>query len=328
MKRRLFLSTFSLAAMFPLLGARAQQKTVPVIGFLSGTSAVLYAPFVTAFREALGQAGFVEGRNVAIEYRWAEGVFDRLPAMAADLAQRHVDVIVTSGSTLAAMAAKQTTDTIPTVFLAGDDPVALGLVKSLSHPGGNRTGISFLVVELNAKRFDLLCELVPRATLMGLLVNPHNRAAADRIVPAVTAAARQKGLRLTVLRAGSEAEIETAFATLGQQHADGLLIGNDAFFNSRREECVALAARHRIPASYESAAAVRAGGLISYGASFAAIYRQLGRYTAKVLGGVKPAELPVTQPTKFKLAINLKTAKALGLTLPQSLLARADEVIE
>lgn len=326
-RRNLIILVTAAATLRPLAGT-AQQKAMPVIGFLSGTSAERYAPFLAAFREGLDEAGFVEGQNVAIEYRWAEGDFGRLPAMAGDLVRRKVDVIVTSGGTLAAEAAKQATDTIPTVFIAGDDPVASGLVASLARPGGNRTGISFLVVDLNVKRLELLSEMVPQAETIGLLVNPGNAAVAARIVREVEEAAGKKKLKPTVLKATTEAEIEAAFATFVQRHIDGLLIGNDAFFNSQRERFVGLAARNRIPASYEAGESVRAGGLISYGANIPAMYHQLGVYTGKVLKGAKPADLPVMQPTKFELLINLNTAKALGLTVPPLLVARADEVIE
>lgn len=310
MNRRDLLILGSTAIAWPQI-VRAQQKTMRAIGFLSGTSSVRYAPFVAAFREALAEAGFVEGQKVTIEYRWADGVFDRLPEMAEDLVHRKVDLIVTSGGTLAAMAARGATDTIPTVFIAGDDSVATGLVASLARPGG-RTGISFLVVDLNAKRLELLSELVPQAKTMGLLVNLGN----------------STKVQLIVLNTSAEGEIDAAFGTFGERHVKALLIGNDAFFNSQRERLIALAARYRIPASYEAGESVRAGGLMSYGANIQAMYRQLGIYTAKVLKGTKPADLPVEQPTKFEPAINLKTAKALGLIVPRSLLVAADEVTE
>ena len=327
MRRRDLLALAVATALRPLATA-AQPQAIPVVGFLSGTSAVRYAPFVAAFRDGLAAAGFVEGRNVVIEYRWAEGAFQRLPEMAADLVQRKVDLLVTSGGVLSAMAAKKATDTIPTVFLAGDDPVAAGLVGSLAHPGGNRTGISFLVVDLNAKRLEFLTELVPRARTVGLLVNPGNAAIAERIVREVGDAARKRMVQLIVLRAVSEGEIDSALAAFYKQQIEALLIGNDAFFNSQRERFIDLAARYRIPASYEAGESVKAGGLMSYGANIGAMYQQLGGYAGKVLKGAKPADLPVEQPTRFELVINLKTAKALGLSVPQSLLARADEVIE
>lgn len=317
-------------ALAPVLWPAAgfAQQSMPTVGFLNGTSAARYAPFLAAFREGLAKGGYVEGKSVAIEYRWAEGAFDRLPAMAEDLVRRRVDVIVASGSTLAALAAKKATDTVPTVFIAGDDPVANGLVASLARPGGNRTGISFLVVDLNVKRFDLLCQLVPQARRIGLVVNPQNPAAADRTLHDVRAAAARKGAQLTETKASSETEIDAVFPILAAQGAEALLIGNDAFFNAQRDRFIGLASRYRLPAAYESQESVRAGGLIAYGASFPAMYERLGGYAAKVLSGAKPSDLPVEQPTKFVLSINLKTAKALGLSVPPILLAQADEVIE
>jgi putative tryptophan/tyrosine transport system substrate-binding protein len=236
MRRRDFLSAAAAGTLVLASAARAQRGPIPVIGFLSGTSPVRYAPFLTAFRDGLREDGFVEGQNLAIEYRWADGAFDRLPTMAADLVRHRVDVIVTSGGTLAAVAAKNATDTIPTVFIAGDDPVALHLVRSLARPDGNRTGISFLVVELNTKRFELLCELLKQPKRMGLIVNPANPAVADRIVREVDEAARRKGVQLTALKATSETEIDAAVGNLAQQHVEGLLIGNDAFFNSQASD--------------------------------------------------------------------------------------------
>ena len=327
MRRREVVTGLGVAALCLPIAARA-QKTAPVIGFLSGTSPVRYAPFLTAFREALGEAGFIEGQNIAIEYRWAEGAFDRLPAMAEDLVNRKVNVIVTSGGTLAAAAAKKATDTIPTVFIAGDDPVANGLVASLARPGGNRTGISFLVVDLNAKRLELLSELVPQAKTVGLLVNPGNSTIAERIVREVREAAAKRSLQLVVLNAATEREIDAALASFQERGVAALLIGNDAFFNSQRERLIALAARYRLPASYEAGESVKAGGLMSYGANVRALYRQLGVYTGRVLKGAKPADLPVEQPTKFELVVNLRTARTLGLTVPPLLLAQADEAIE
>jgi putative tryptophan/tyrosine transport system substrate-binding protein len=326
MRRRELIAGLAAAAIWPL--AAVAQPKMPTIGFLSGTSPKGYAPFAAAFRESLAEAGFVEGRNLAIEYRWAEGVFDRLPAMAEQLVQRKVDVIVASGSTLAALAAKKATDEVPTVFIVGEDPVANGLVASLARPGGNRTGVSFLVVDLNAKRFELLCELMPQARRIGLIVNPRNQSAASRNRHDVQAAADRKGVQLLIVDASSEPEIEGAFDTLTRQHAEALLIGNDAYFNSQRERFVALAAQSRLPACYESREAVRAGGLISYSPSFTAMYRRLGSYAAKVLKGEKPADLPVEQPSKFELTVNLKTAALLGVSVPQLLLVQADEVIE
>ena len=325
MRRREIIAGLALLFSWPAARARG---AMPAIGFLSGTSPVGYAPFLASFRDGLASAGFIEGQSVAIEYRWAEGQFSRLPAMAEDLVKRRVDLIVCSGGTVSALAAKAATDTVPTVFIAGDDPIAIGLIASLAHPGGNRTGISFLVVDLNAKRFELLLELVPQARKVGLLVNPANSTVAGRIVREVGEAADARKLQLVVLEASTEAEIDAALARFGERHIEALLLGNDAFFNSQRERFIALAAQFQIPTSYEAGESVRAGGLTSYGANVKAMYRQLGGYAGKVLKGAKPADLPVEQPTEFELVINLKTAKALGITVPQSLLARADEVIE
>jgi putative ABC transport system substrate-binding protein len=314
------------AAAWPL-AARAQQRAMPVIGFLSGTSPGPYASYVAAFHQGLSDAGYVEGQNIAIEYRWAEGHYDRLPALAADLVGRKVDVIAASGGTPAARAAKSATSTIPIVFTSGTDPVAAGLVTSLARPGGNLTGVSFLVVELNPKRLELLTELVPQARVIALLVNPTNTNA-ERTIRNMEEAARAKGVQLAILKVGSESEIDVAFASLVQLQAGALVVGADAFFNSRREQLVALASRHAVPAIYEGRESAASGGLISYGTSISSVYRQLGIYAGKILAGAKPADLPVQQPTKFELVINLKTAQALGLTVPQALLMRADEVIE
>jgi putative tryptophan/tyrosine transport system substrate-binding protein len=306
---------------------RAQQKAVPVIGYLNGGSRGPSNPFVAAFHEGLGEAGYVEGQNLTIEYRWAEGNYDRLPALAADLVDRKVDLIAASGGIASPLAAKSATVTIPIVFSSGDDPVRNGLVVSLARPGGNLTGVSFLVVELNPKRLELLSELVPQAKAVALLVNP-NSPTAERIMRDVQEATRAKGVELPVLKAGTESEIDAAFASLVQLQAGALLVAGDPFFNNRREQIVALAARAAVPAIYQGREFAAAGGLISYGPSLTSVFRQLGTYAGKVLKGAKPADLPVQQPTKFELVVNLKTAKALGLTVPQSLLARADEVIE
>jgi len=305
--------------------ASAQQKAMPVIGFLGVATAAVLAPQIAAFRRGLAETGYVEGKNVAIEFRWAENHVDRLPALAADLVARKVDVIRSTGGITGALAAKGATSTIPIVFNAGGDLVAAGLIGSLAHPGGNLTGFSMLVTDLMPKRLELLSELVPRAGVIALLVNPSgpNNAWGD-----VQQAARTKGLQLPVLQAGTEGEIDAAFAALVQLQAGALLVGADPLFNNHREQIVALAARHAVPTSYEWRESVAAGGLISYGPSNAAINRQVGAYVGKILNGAKPADLPVQQPTKFELVVNLRTANALGLTVPQSILARADEVIE
>jgi len=306
---------------------RAQQKTMPVIGFLSSSSPGPTAPYMAAFRQGLSETGYVEGQNVAIEYRWAEGRYDRLPALAADLVGRNVDLIATGGGTSSAFAAKSATSTIPIVFCGLGDPVGEGLIGSLSRPGANVTGMSLVTRELNAKRLELLSELVPRAQTITLLVNPTS-SNAEQVIGDVEEAARVKGVRLNILKAAAENEFETVFASLVEPQAGALLVGSDPFFNSRRDELVALMARYAIPAMYEWREYVAAGGLISYGASLVVTYRQAATYVGRILAGAKPADLPVQQPTKFELVINLRTAKALGLSVPPSILARADEIIE
>jgi putative ABC transport system substrate-binding protein len=323
--RRRDLIAFAAAALAPLR-LRAQQSRVPVIGYLDGRSPGLAAAFVAAFRQGVSQTGFVEGQNLVIEYRWAEGRYNRLLALAAELVNRKADVIAAI-SPPSALAAKNATSMIPIVFVVGSDPVELGLVASLAHPGGNLTGISFLTVELLPKLLELLSELAPQGGVIAALVNPNNPNT-ERNIADVLVAARAKGVRLHILRAGTEGEIDAAFAALDQQRAGGLLVGSDPFLTSQRERLVAQASRHAVPAIYASREFVTAGGLISYGASLATAFRQLGTYAGKVLHGASPADLPVMQPDKFELVINLKTARALGLTVPLSLLARADEVIE
>jgi putative ABC transport system substrate-binding protein len=307
--------------------ALAQQKAIPVIGFLNGQSSRPWEPLVAAFRNGLREMGYIEGENVGIEYRWAEGDYDRLPALAAELVGRKVDVIVATGGPRQGPAAKQATSTIPIVFTTGSDPVAEGLVANLAHPGGNVTGFTVLNSDLMAKRLEVLAEMVPQAKVIALLVNPNNANTA-RYLEGLPKAAESKGLRLEVLRASTESEIDAAFAALRPLQAGALIAGTDAFFTGRREQVVALAAKHAIPAIYDDPAFTEAGGLMTYGPSFAEMYRQVGIYAGKILRGAKPADLPVQQPTKFELVINLKTAKAIGLTVPQSLLQRANEVIE
>jgi ABC-type uncharacterized transport system substrate-binding protein len=304
---------------------RAQQKAMPVIGFLGATSPGPGLSFVTAFQQGLSEAGFVEGKNVAIEYRWAEGHYDRLPALAADLVDHKVDVLV-AASPPSALAAKSATSTIPIVFIVGD-PVGAGLVGSLARPADNLTGVSILVVELMGKRLELLSELVPQARVIALLVNPNN-AAAEPVIRNTQEAAGAKGVQLRILKANTESEIDGAFATLVQLHAGALLILPDPFFDGRREQLVALSSRHAVPVVYGWREFAAAGGLITYGPSFTAAFRLAGNYAGKILKGAKPADLPVQQPTMFELVVNLNTAKALGLTVPPSILARADEVIE
>jgi putative ABC transport system substrate-binding protein len=306
--------------------ARAQRKVMPVIGWLSSRSPGESASLVAAFRQGLSDAGYVEGQDTAIEYRWAEGHYDQLPALAADLVGRKVDLIATSGGPSSALAAKGATKAIPIVFVSGD-PVGDGLVASLARPAGNITGVSILTVELTSKRLELLCELVPDAKTVALLVNP-DLPQTERVLEEVPGAARAKGLDLPILKAATASEIVAAFDKLVELHAGALLVGADPYFNSQREQLVALASRHAIPTIYFAREFALSGGLISYGASVPAANRQIGIYAGRILKGQKPGDLPVQQPDKFEFVINLKTAKALGLTVPQSLLVRADEVIE
>ena len=325
MKRREFITMLGGTAAMPF-AARAQQPTTPVIGFLRSATAADSAHIVTAFRQGLNDAGFVEGQNVAIEYRWADGHLDRLPALAADLVSRQVTVIVTGGP-FAPRAAKAATATIPIVFNTGIDPVKLGLVASLNRPGGNVTGVNFLNAATEAKRLGLLHDLVPNASLIAVLRNPTRPDAADQLGD-VQEAARTLGKKLLVLDASTGSEIDAGFAILAQQRADAMTVAADPFLTARREQIIALAARYAMPVMYSVREPVVAGGLISYSASLTDSYRQVGVYAGRILKGEKPADLPVMLPTKFELVINLRTAKALALEVPPMLLARADEVIE
>jgi putative ABC transport system substrate-binding protein len=313
-------------AMVAAPAVRAQQKAMPVIGYLASAWPGANAAYVAAFGMGLGQTGWVEGQNVKIEYRWAEGQYDRLPGLAAGLVDRKVDIIATSGGNFSALAAKNATSSIPIVFLAGGDPVEEGLVVSLARPGGNLTGVTLLSLELWGKRVELISELVPEARVIAHLVDP-NFPSAERGIKAVQEAARAKRLQLRILKAATESEMTAAFASLAQLQAGALIVG-DPFFLSRPEQVAALAARYAIPTIYDFRVYVAAGGLISYGTSLTDTYRNVGTYVGKILRGAKPADLPVEQPTRFELVVNLKTAKALGLTVPPSILARVDEVIE
>ena len=328
MRRRDFIQGIAVSSAW-LRVARAQQPSMPVVGVLSPEwPNPVTADRLRAFREGLNDTGYVEGRNVMIEYRWAEGRNDRLPALAAELVRLPVNVIVCAGSTLAAIAAKAASTTVPIVFYGGTDPVSMGLVTSLSRPGGNVTGVTTLNIELMAKRLELLHELVPTTTIIAALVNPTNSAIAETETRDLQAAARTLGLTLHVLHASTEQEIDTAFAPLVQLRAGALVIGNDSYFNSRSEQLAVLALRYAMPAIYNFREFVLSGGLASFGATVADTYRPLGVYTGRILKGEKPADLPVQQATKLQLIINMKTAKALGITVPLPLSGRADELIE
>ena len=325
-RRREFIVTLGGAAAWPH-AARAQQSAMPKIGVLSSKSPSEEARLLVRFRQGLYEIGYVEGHNVAIEYSWAENQNERLQALAADLVRRQVTVIAAVGSTPAALAAKVATTTIPIVFMTAGDPVQLGVVSSMSRPGSNMTGVASFGVEVGPKRAELLHEVVPTATTMALLINPSSPAVAESTTKEVQAAARTLGLNLQVVHASTELDFDTVFATLIQR-AGGLVISPDAFFTARAEQLAALALRHRVPAIYQYPEFTAAGGLMSYGGNLTDLYRQAGVYVGQILKGEKPADMPVQQITKVELIINLKTAKALGLTIPPMLLARADEVIE
>jgi putative ABC transport system substrate-binding protein len=325
MQRREFITFLGGAAAAPLF-AHAQQPAMPVVGFLHYASPNTIAHIAEAVRRGLKEAGYIEGQNVRIEYRWADGHYDRLPALAAELVHRQVTVI-TAGGNVAAQAAKAATSVIPIVFTSGADPVWSGLVASLSRPGANLTGASLVAAELAVKRLEVIRELLPNTRAVAMIVNP-NYPGADSEMAEVEAAGRAIGLQIQKVTAGDVSALETAFATINQMHADAVTVGTDGFFITRREQIAALAARYTVPGIYPFPDFPAAGGLASYGASLADAYRQAGVYTGRVLKGAKPAELPITQPVKFELIINLKTAKALGLKIPPGVLSRADEVIE
>jgi putative ABC transport system substrate-binding protein len=327
MRRREFITLLGGAAIAWPLAARAQQPAMPVIGFLHSGSPGPYASRVAAFRRGLNKSGLVEGKNIAIEYRWAEGHYDRLPGLAADLVRRQASVIVAAGGVESAPAAKAATMTIPIVFAIGVDPIGLGLVTNLARPEGNITGLSSLTSELASKRLGLLNELAPASRSVAALVNPTNRGATST-VSELEAAGHALGRRIQVLNARNETEIDNAFETLANQRADALLVLPDPFFTSRIVQIVTSASRRALPVIYPAREYAEAGGLLSYGAAISDQYRELGVYTARILKGEKPSDLPVMQSTKFELVINLTTAKALGLEIPPMLLARADEVIE
>jgi putative tryptophan/tyrosine transport system substrate-binding protein len=326
-KRRQFITLLGGAAAAWPLAARAQQPAMPAIGFLDSKSSDDSAHMVAAFRRGLNESTFIEGQNVTIEFRWAQNQYDQLPVLAADLVRRRVDVIAATGGP-AALAAKAASATIPIVFRVAADPIAAGLVASLSRPGGNVTGVTSLNLEVGSKRLEFLHELVPTATIMAALVNPTNPTNAEILSRDLQATARLLGLQLHLLHASSDADIDAVFATLTELRAGGLVIGTDAFFTGREKKLAALALRYRIPTIYQWREFVAAGGLMSYGGSFADSYRLAGVYTGRILKGEKPADLPVQQATKLELFINLKTAKALGITVPPTLLALADGVIE
>jgi putative tryptophan/tyrosine transport system substrate-binding protein len=327
LNRRDFITLLGGAAAWPL-GVRAQQPELPVVGVIDGGSADASARWVIRFRKGLNETGYVEGKNVTVEYHWLEGQYDHLPALMADLVRRRVAVIATPASPPAALAAKAATATIPIVFGVGDDPVKLGLVASLARPGGNATGINFFQQEVVAKRLRLLHDLVPKAVRAAVLVNPGNALIAESTLRDVQQAAPTLGLQIQILKATTIGEIDAAFATLAREHPDALFVAPDVFFASRRVQFATLAARDRVPAAYTNPDYIAAGGLMSYGTDVADTYHQVAVYTGSILKGAKPADLPVLQSTKFVFAINLQTARALGIEVPPGLLAIADEVIE
>jgi putative ABC transport system substrate-binding protein len=327
MRRREFIVTVGGAATWPL-AARAQQQTIPVVGFLSAVSPDGFTERLRAFRQGLKESGYIEGENVAVAYRWAENQINQLPALAADLVRRQVTVIVTAGGNVPPVAAKAATSAIPIVFAVSVDPVGLGLVASLARPGGNATGINFFVAELVEKRLGLLQELVPSARRVAVLVNPANAATTEAFVRDAETAARAMALQVQIFNASTSAEIQATFERLVQERTGAVFVANEPFFLVRRVQLATLAARHGLPTSFPARDWVEAGGLMSYGTNVNDALRQVGVYTGRILKGEKPADLPVLQPTKFELVINLPTAKALGLEVPPQLLARTDEVIE
>jgi putative ABC transport system substrate-binding protein len=327
MKRREFISLVGAAVATPLAAARAQQPTVPVVGFLSQESAVAAADYVSAFQKGLAEIGYVEGRDVKVEYRWADGHYDRLPELSADLISRNVSAIAVAFA-VAAVALKSATTTIPICFVSGVDPVRLGLVQSLNHPGGNATGVFQLTVAIGAKRLGLLHDLLPQVATIGLLINPNSPYVAEQQSAEIDEGARTLGERAIVFRASTDDDIVKAFSEMTEQKAGALIVAPDAFFHSRAEQIIALAMKHGIPSIFDRPDLTAAGGLMSYGADIAEVFHQQGGYIGRILKGEKPADLPVIQPTKFQFVINLRTAKALGITVPSGLMSIADEVIE
>ncbi len=326
MRRRAFIKLLGAAVAWPLV-ARAQQPAIPVIGYLGATESDARLERMSAFHRGLKEEGFVEGDNVKVLYRWAAGRLDRLPELVTDLIQKRIAVLSSFG-TVPALALKGTTNTVPLVFGVSEDPVKLGLVASLARPGGNLTGVNFVSGELGAKRLELLHEFVPAAVRVGVLVNPSNAAATETMIRETEAAARNMGLQIILVRASTSAEIGTAFATLARERADALFVANDGFFFARRVQLANLSSRYAFPAVFHSREITEVGGLMSYGSNIVDAYRQIGVYTGRILNGARPAELPVVQSSKYELVINAETARMLGLTVPPSLLATADEVIE